>query len=160
MNKNRTKLSSHNRLLIVMAMFVITLVSFISVPTTIVHADDNKTSDYAILNPPSKEGGISYLLGLIIKILTGLVAVAAVTSIIFAGVQYASAGDSPEKVKAAKDRITQTVIGLLLYIFMFTILEFLIPGGILGIGAGGGEGGGEQGGNNITQSRMIGYKEK
>lgn len=84
--------------------------------------------DYAILNPGT-QNGISYLLKLAVRILTGLVAVAAVASIIYAGVQYASAGDDSSKVKAAKDRMTQTVIGIILYMLMYVILEFLIPGG-------------------------------
>ena len=90
--------------------------------------DSGGNPDYAILNP-GDENGISYLLKLAVRILTGLVAVAAVASIIYAGVQYASAGDDSGKVKAAKDRITQTVIGIILYMLMYVILEFLIPGG-------------------------------
>lgn len=85
---------------------------------------------YAILQPPKEGNGITYLLTIVVQILTGLVAVLAVASLIYAGVQYASAGDSQEKIRAAKDRITQTVIGILLYMFMYVILEFLIPGGV------------------------------
>lgn len=120
-------------------LMILALVATLAVaisPTPVLASSDSNTKEYAILNPPSNQNGISYLLNLAIKILTGLVAVAAVTSIILAGVQYASAGDSPEKVKAAKDRIAQTVIGILLYIFMFAILEFIIPGGVLGIRSG------------------------
>ncbi len=51
--------------------------------------------------------------------------------LILAGVQYIlSAGDS-SRVKAAKTRITQAITALVLYMFMFAILNFLIPGGIL-----------------------------
>ena len=50
--------------------------------------------------------------------------------IIVSGVQYiASAGD-PGAVKSAKSRITNAVTALVLYIFMYAILNFLIPGGI------------------------------
>lgn len=76
--------------------------------------------------------GILFLLTLAIRILTGLVAALAVVSLIYAGFQYVTAGDQSSQVQAAKERITQTLIGVLLYAFMASILHFIIPGGILG----------------------------
>lgn len=124
------------KILVVFAVALAVFFAGLAVSNKQVALAEGNNQDYAILKPPAGENGISYLLRMAIRILTGLVAVLAVVSIVYAGVQYASAGDSPEKVKAAKDRITQTVIGVLLYIFMFAILEFLIPGGVLGIRSG------------------------
>lgn len=87
-------------------------------------------SETALLDPPPDQDGIMWLLKLAIKILSGLVGAVAVVMFIFAGVSYAAAGDSAEKVQKAKDMMRNTVIGILLYLFMFAILNFIIPGGV------------------------------
>lgn len=66
-----------------------------------------------------------------ILVLTALVGIAAIISIIYAGIQYASSADDPGAVSKAKQRIFNTVIGLVAYIFLFAFLNYLVPGGIL-----------------------------
>ena len=66
-----------------------------------------------------------------ILVLTALVGIAAIISIIYAGIQYASSADDPSAVSKAKQRIFNTVIGLVAYIFLFAFLNYLVPGGIL-----------------------------
>jgi hypothetical protein len=41
-----------------------------------------------------------------------------------------SLGD-PARIKSAKDRIQNAIIGLILYLSAFAIINFLVPGGIL-----------------------------
>jgi|GEM_PF-4203278 len=53
----------------------------------------------------------------------------AVASIIMGGIQYASSTGDPQKVTAAKQRITNTLIALAAYFFLYGFLQFLIPGG-------------------------------
>jgi len=65
-----------------------------------------------------------------ISLLTVVVGVAAAISIVVAGIQYASAGSDPGKVQKAKDRIGQTLLGLVAYILLFSFLNFIIPGGL------------------------------
>ena len=65
-----------------------------------------------------------------IILLSGLVGVFAVISIIIAGIQYSSSADDPSKVSKAKQRIFNTVIGLVAYIFLFAFLNYLVPGGL------------------------------
>jgi hypothetical protein len=48
-----------------------------------------------------------------------------------AGFQYMTAQDDPGKVQKSKARIIQTLIALLLFIFMYSLLNFLVPGGVL-----------------------------
>src|SRR5688572_22009018 len=67
----------------------------------------------------------------IILLLTGLVGVVAVISIIVAGIQYSTSADDPGAVTKAKQRIFNTVLGLIAYIFLFAFLNYLVPGGIL-----------------------------
>jgi hypothetical protein len=66
-----------------------------------------------------------------ILLLTAMVGIVAVISIIIAGIQYASSADDPGAVTKAKQRIFNTVVGLVAYIFLFAFLNYLIPGGIL-----------------------------
>lgn len=51
--------------------------------------------------------------------------------IILAGVQYSAASGDPGKVSAAKGRITNAIIALVSYIFLWAFLQWLIPGGVI-----------------------------
>jgi hypothetical protein len=54
-----------------------------------------------------------------------------VIGILIGGIQYmASAGD-PQKAAAAKRHIWNAILAMLVYLFMFAIINFLVPGGIL-----------------------------
>lgn len=64
-----------------------------------------------------------------VLLLTALVGVVAIISIIYAGIQYASSADDPGTVSKAKQRIFNTILGLVAYIFLFAFLNYLIPGG-------------------------------
>ena len=66
----------------------------------------------------------------LVKVLTALVGISAVISIIVAGIQYSSSADDPGTVTKAKQRVFNVVIGLLAYIFLIALLNYLIPGGI------------------------------
>ncbi len=81
-------------------------------------------------DPGSDENPIINLLQQAVKVLYGVIGVLAVVVIMVAGVIYGTAGDREDRVKLAKTMITNTVIGILLYVFMTVILNFLIPGGV------------------------------
>lgn len=66
----------------------------------------------------------------IIKVLSGLVAVVVTAVIIIGGIQYAISGDRADAVSAAKKRITNGLIALVVFMFIFSIVQWLIPGGI------------------------------
>ncbi len=51
--------------------------------------------------------------------------------LVISGIQYITSAADPARVKGAKKRIEQAVTALVLYMFMFAILNFLVPGGIL-----------------------------
>jgi hypothetical protein len=67
----------------------------------------------------------------LINALAALFGVAAVTSFAIAGNQYSSSGGDPGKVTAAKNRVRNTIIALLTFLFLYALLNFLIPGGLL-----------------------------
>jgi hypothetical protein len=66
-----------------------------------------------------------------VLLLSTLIGVTVVLSLIVAGIQYSSSGGDPQKVTAAKSRITKTITALVAYVFLFALLQFLIPGGII-----------------------------
>ena len=76
--------------------------------------------------------GIFKLLVFVLQIMTALVGIAAVGTLIYAGVLYSSAGGSNEQVAKSKKLITDTVIGIIVYALMFFALNWLIPGGVIG----------------------------
>ena len=67
----------------------------------------------------------------LISLLSAAVGILAVTMIIVGGVQYSSAGSDPQQVAEAKSRIIKAVVGLVSYVFLFGILNWLVPGGLL-----------------------------
>lgn len=54
----------------------------------------------------------------------------AVISIIMGGMQYAASTGDSQKVTQAKQRITNTLIAVVAYFFLYGFLQFLIPGGL------------------------------
>lgn len=51
-------------------------------------------------------------------------------SIAFAGLQYMTARDNPQAVSAAKNRIINSVIALIAFVFIYAFLQWVVPGGI------------------------------
>jgi len=78
------------------------------------------------------KSGVFQVVIWVLRIMTGAVGIAAVGALIFAGIMYSSAGSDSGQVGKAKTIITDTAIGLVVYGFMFIILNWLIPGGIFG----------------------------
>lgn len=65
-----------------------------------------------------------------INLLVALVGIAVVASIIVGGIQYSSSAGDPGKASAAKRRIRDALIALLAFALLYTLLNFLIPGGL------------------------------
>ena len=78
----------------------------------------------------SKNSAVFMILEWVLAILTGGVLIVAIAAFVWAGILYSSAGGSADKVKKAKDIITQTIIGLVLFAALALGLTWLIPGGV------------------------------
>lgn len=65
-----------------------------------------------------------------INLLAAFVGVAVVISMIIGGIQYGSSAGDPQKVSAAKNRIRNAIIALVTFIFLYALLNFLVPGGL------------------------------
>ena len=96
-------------------------------------------SDVTLSSPFSSSGGtvscsgsglIFNYLKMIIQFASGAIGLVIVLMIVIGGVQYVTSAGDPGAVKAARGRIINAITGLILFILMFAILNFLIPGGI------------------------------
>lgn len=124
-------------LLLGAGILFMTAFAVIGVSSNDVYADcgDVKTSiincDNVDTNVDGIEGtGVWSLLLTAINILTAGVGVLAVAGIVYGAVLYTSAGGNQEQVKKAMGIITNVVIGVLAFALMFSLLNFLIPGGL------------------------------
>lgn len=77
-----------------------------------------------------QSNGIWLILLIALQILAGGVGMVAVGGIVYASIMYASAQDNDAQVKKAKDTIANVIIGIVAFALMYSVLQFLIPGGI------------------------------
>ena len=66
----------------------------------------------------------------VINFLAVGVGIAVVGGIAWGGIVYASSNGDPGKTKQAVTIIVNAVVGLLLFIFMYALINFLVPGGL------------------------------
>lgn len=69
-------------------------------------------------------------LNLIINVLAGLVAVVSIAMIVLGGIQYSIARNNPQEIGAARGRIINAVIAMIAFMFLWALLQYLIPGGV------------------------------
>ena len=74
--------------------------------------------------------GVWALLLMAINILTAGVGIAAVGGIIYGSIMYTTAGDNEGQVKQAKEIIRNVIIGIIAYVAMYALLQFIVPGGV------------------------------
>lgn len=88
----------------------------------------------SIINCPSsvKSGSdtVMWLLLTTVNILAVGVGIAAVAGIVWAGILYTTAADNASQVAKAKSVIANVIVGIVAYALMFSLLNFLVPGGI------------------------------
>jgi hypothetical protein len=78
----------------------------------------------------SELGPIEDLLFALLRFMSIGVGVLVAGSIIVAGIQYSTSQGNAEVTQSAKNRIQSSVIALLIYVFIFAVLQYLVPGGI------------------------------
>ena len=75
--------------------------------------------------------GIWQMLSFVLEFLNYAVGILAGIGLVIAAVQYTTASDSPDKVAAAKKRIFDIVLGLIIYACLAIFADFLLPGGLI-----------------------------
>jgi hypothetical protein len=116
--------------LVVFSAIMVFFVAFSVVPDNAVALDaaECKKENTSVLMFNCDKDGIFEILDLVVTILTYGVGVLAIGAVVFAGIKYASAGGSEERVRSAKKMIFDTVIGLLCYAVLWTALKWLVLG--------------------------------
>lgn len=89
----------------------------------------------AILTCADGSEPIFEVIKLILQITVGVIGIAAVGGIIWAGILYGSAGGDVARVQKAKTIIRDTIIGIIAFGCMVLFVNFLVPGGVFGEGA-------------------------
>jgi hypothetical protein len=101
-------------------------------------SDDDKNTktviDFGCLGKkgPTGMGPIEDFLYAVIRFLTNGIGVMMVLAVIGAGIQYTMSEGSAETTMKAKKRITNIVLAAFVYLFIYAILQFLVPGGLFG----------------------------
>lgn len=65
-----------------------------------------------------------------INLITAIIGVGAVIMIIVAGLQYTAARDNPQAIQAARQKMVNVLIGIAAFIFLYSFIQWLIPGGV------------------------------
>jgi hypothetical protein len=87
--------------------------------------------DKCVDNNPNSGGAIVAYLKTILQLLGGAVGLFIILMLIIAGIGYITAFGDPTQIKNAKGRVINALTALLLYLMMFALLQFLVPGGIV-----------------------------
>lgn len=74
---------------------------------------------------------VNDLVSMVFKVLAGIVGVAVVGGIAWGGMLYTTSNGNASKAQQGITTIVNAIIGLLLFIFMFALTNFIVPGGIL-----------------------------
>ena len=67
----------------------------------------------------------------VVNLMSAAIGLVVVISLMVAGIQYSSAGGDPSKIQASKKRITNAIVALIAFFFLYGALQWLIPGGLL-----------------------------
>lgn len=63
------------------------------------------------------------------NLFAAIVGVGAVIMVIIAGMQYSAARDNAQSIQSAKAKLMNVLIGLVTFVFLYSFLQWLIPGG-------------------------------
>lgn len=96
----------------------------IEFPADEVQADPSLSSNECVDCSLLEKYGVPLL-----NFLGAIVGLVVTISIVVGGIQYSSSTDDPKKLAAAKERIRNAVIALVAFLFLFALLQWLVPGG-------------------------------
>ena len=65
---------------------------------------------------------------MVVNIMSVGIGILAVIGISVSGIQYLTAGGNEEKTRKAKRRIFEIIIGIAIYVLIFALLQWLLPG--------------------------------
>jgi len=101
----------------------------------LVAATCSKAEPQNDVSPGSTDEDVQKILGYLqtgINLVTAMAGLAITAGFIIGGIQYSTSGGNPNAAAAAKKRIGNAVLALLALVFLYTFLQWLVPGGIFG----------------------------
>lgn len=112
--------------------------TFFAATSTNLSADQNDSScpSNQVITANSGNSGhgasciLKHIVAPITAALIALFGVVLVISIIVAGIQYSSSAGDPSKIADARKRIVNAVIAVLFFMFIYAIVNWIIPGGL------------------------------
>ncbi len=90
----------------------------------------NYGCDGADSGTASEKNPIFQVLFFIVNVVALGVGMAAIGGVIYGAILYTSAGDNGEQTKKGITVVVNAVLGVVLFAFMYAILNFLVPGGL------------------------------
>jgi hypothetical protein len=115
---------------IIISLMIFSTLTFVA-PTMVSAANCGDVPTALIDCGAGKENPIIHMLKLIVNFLSVGVGVVAVGGIVWGAVLYTTSNGDASKSKQGVTVIVNTVIGLLLFVFAYALMNFLIPGGLL-----------------------------
>ena len=105
---------------------IVLLASFLFTSNA-VNAASCEGVDTLIISCADDESGIGHILSLIINIASIGVGILAVIGITIVGIQYLTAGGNEEQTRKAKRRMFEIIIGIIVYVLIGALLQWLLP---------------------------------
>lgn len=93
----------------------------------------------------------------VVATLSAIAGLAAVGGIIWGGIMYSSSIGDPQKVSRGKAIITRSLIGIVAFLFLYSAMQFMSPGGLMKQGGGGGGSAAACGKNFLTLKPWFAY---
>lgn len=103
-------------------------VTFIGVKALAESGTDVANNAVNSITPPGTNTDLTAQVQLIINLLIGLIAVSAVIMLIIGGFRYVFSQGNDTATKGAKDTILYAIIGIVISILAFAIVNFVIAG--------------------------------
>lgn len=119
--------------IIIKSFIAIALISALTAPV-LVHAAScgGAKTEFVSCGDGAGLGAIASMIKMGIYALTALIGIVAVGGLAYAAILYASARDNKSQVEQAITIIRNIVIGLVMYGFIVAIINWLVPGGVIG----------------------------
>lgn len=130
------KIQKRISIVAVAVLMQIAILGFLSVgvQAATCYGSDGKPYETSIIDCSTAgdtgKGLIWEVLTIAVNFLAAGVGIAVVAGIVFGAVTYATAAGNADQAKKGISFVTNAVIALLLFIFMYAIINFLVPGGL------------------------------
>jgi hypothetical protein len=116
-------------------LIIILAFCFTSLFSPNVFAEDSsdivETTFFGNLKDDGNGCGVYTILNAVLDIMTTGIGILGVIGIIVVGIQYLTAGDNKTQTQKAKRRMVEIVIGLAAFAILYSLLQWLLPGGKL-----------------------------